>query len=156
MLLADTTTSAGNDPELTVIEFWKKLNIKDVMLMITKAWNDIPESTIQASWNKILINQGTSDEASEESPLVPELLHTLESIHGCGDCDEADVREWITMDSSDQGYQLLDDDEIVRAVTDVNTVGDTEEDNQDDDCDVQEVAIPSHGEVLDMLSKYHG
>ena len=57
------------------------------------------------------------------------------------------------MDSSDQGYQLLDDDEIVRAVTDVNTVGDTEEDNQDDDCDVQEVAIPSHGEVLDMLSK---
>ena len=24
---------------------------------------------------------------------------------------------------------------------------------QDDDCDVQEVAIPSHGEVLDMLSK---
>ena len=113
MLLADTTTSAGNDPELTVIEFWKKLNIKDVMLMITKAWNDIPESTIQASWNKILINQGTSDEASEESPLVPELLHTLESIHGCGDCDEADVREWITMDSSDQGYQLLDDDKIV-------------------------------------------
>ena len=85
--------------------------------------------------------------------IVPELLHTLESIHGCGDCDEADVREWITMDSSDQGYQLLDDDEIVRAVTDVNTVGDTEEDNQDDDCDVQEVAIPSHGEVLDMLSK---
>ena len=109
--------------------------------------------TIRASWNKLLIDQGTSDEASEESPIVPELLHTLESIHGCGDCDEADVREWITMDSSDQGYQLLDDDEIVRAVTDVNTVGDTEEDNQDDDCDVQEVAIPSHGEVLDMLSK---
>ena len=49
LLLADTTTSAGSDPELTVVEFWKKLNIKDVMFMITKAWNDIPESTIRAS-----------------------------------------------------------------------------------------------------------
>ena len=57
------------------------------------------------------------------------------------------------MDSSDQRYQLLDDDEIVRDVTDVNTISDTEEDNQDDHCDVEAVAIPSHVEVLDMLSK---
>ena len=57
------------------------------------------------------------------------------------------------MDSSDQGYQLLDDDEIVRAVTDANTADYTEEDKQHDECDVEEVAIPSHGEVLDMLSK---
>ena len=152
MLLADTTTSAEDDPELTVVEFWKKLNIKDVMFMIAKAWDDIPESTIRASWNKLLVSQG-ADGSSEESPIIPELLHTLESIHGCGDCDEADVREWITMDSSDQGYQLLNDDEIVRAVTDVNTADDTEEVKQYDECDVEEVAIPSHGEVLDMLSK---
>ena len=46
LLLADTTTSAEDDPELTVVAFWKKLNIKGVMLMITKAWDDIPESTI--------------------------------------------------------------------------------------------------------------
>ena len=57
------------------------------------------------------------------------------------------------MDSSDQGYQLLNDDEIVRAVTDANTADDTEEVEQHDECDVEEVAIPSHGEVLDMLSK---
>ena len=151
LLLYDTTTSAEDDPKLTVVEFWKKLNIKDVMFMIAKAWNDIPESTIRASWNKLLVCQG-ADGSSEESPIIPELLHTLESIHGCGDCDEADVREWITMDSSDQGYQVLND-EIVRAVTDVNTADDTEEVKQHDEGDVEEVAIPSHGEVLDMLSK---
>ena len=103
LLLADTTTSADDDQELTVVKFWKKLNIKDVMFMIAKAWDDIPESTIRASWNKLLVGQG-ADGSSEESPIIPELLHTLESIHGCGDCDVADVSEWITMDSSDQGY----------------------------------------------------
>ena len=57
LLLADSAASPEDDPELTVVDFWKKLNIKDVMFMITKAWNDIPESTIQASWNKLLVNQ---------------------------------------------------------------------------------------------------
>ena len=57
LLLADTTTSA-EDPELTVVELWEKLNIKDVMFMIAKAWDDIPESTIRASWNKLLVGQG--------------------------------------------------------------------------------------------------
>ena len=150
LLLADT--SAEDDPELTIVEFWKKLNIKDAMFMIAKAWNDIPESTLRASWNKLLVNED-AEGSVEESAIVPELLHTLKCIDGCGDCDEVDVREWITMDSSDQGYQLLDDDEIVRAVTDADTTGDTEEDEQCDECDVEEVAIPSHGEVLDMLSK---
>lgn len=147
LLLADT--SAEDDPEFTIVEFWKKLNIKDAMFMIAKAWNNIPVSTLRASWNKLLV----TEDAEGSVAIIPELLHTLKCIDGCGDCDEVDVREWITMDSSDQGYQLLDDDEIVRAVTDANTTGDTEEDEQCDKCDVEEVAIPSHGEVLDMLSK---
>ena len=79
------------------------------------------------------------------------MLHTFESIHGSGDCDKADVRECITIDSSDQGYQLLDDDEIVWAVTNANIAVDTKEDKQHNKCDVEEVAIPSHGKVLDML-----
>ena len=62
---------ADNGPELTVVEFWKKLNIKDAMFMIAKAWNDIPESTIQTSWNKLLIGQGR-DEPSEDSSTIPE------------------------------------------------------------------------------------
>ena len=30
--------------ELTIVQFWMKLNIKDAMSMIAKALNDIPES----------------------------------------------------------------------------------------------------------------
>ena len=147
LLLADSTASPEDDPELTVVDLWKKLNIKDVMFMITKAWNDIPQSTIQASWNKLLVNQD-AEGSVEDPPVVHEILHTLESIHGCGDCDEANVREWIAMDSSDQGYELLDDDEIIRTVTDT-----VDEEQCDMEGDVQEMPIPSHGEVQEMLTK---
>ena len=101
-----------------------------------------------------MIFQSLDAEGSvEESAIIPELLYALKCIDGYGDCDEVDVREWIKMDSSDQGYQLLDDDEIIRAVTDANTTGDTEEGEQCDECDIEEVEISSHSEVLDMLSK---
>ena len=110
------------NPKHTVIEFWKKLNIKDAMFLIAAAWNDIPESTLQASWRNPLLSQGTRTENPvEEQPSVPELLKVLESIHGCDDCDEADVREWIGMECNDQGYQVLNDDEIVQTVTEPDT-----------------------------------
>ena len=50
--LADT--AAEDDPELSVVSFWKQLNMKDVMFMVAKAWNNVPETPIQASWNKLL------------------------------------------------------------------------------------------------------
>ena len=71
LLLADT--SSEDDPELTIIEFWKKLNIKDAMFMIAKAWNDIPEYTIRASWNKLLVGED-AERSVEESAIIPELL----------------------------------------------------------------------------------
>ena len=80
------------------------------------------------------------------------MLHTLECIHGCGDCDEVDERQHSAMDQNDQGYQSTPhNDEILRTVSEANfsdtcTV-------KECDCIVEEMAIPSHGEVSDMLSK---
>jgi len=51
LLLADARTS---NPEDTIIEFWKRINIKDAMFIVSAAWNDTPQSIIQASWRKLL------------------------------------------------------------------------------------------------------
>ena len=51
LLLADAGTS---NPEDTIIEFWKRINIKDAMFIVSAAWNDTPQSIIQASWRKLL------------------------------------------------------------------------------------------------------
>ena len=149
LLLADT--AAEDDPELSVVSFWKQLNMKDVMFMITKAWNDVPETTVQASWNKLLVSQD-AEELVEEPP-VQEFLNALEFIPGCGDCDETNVKDWIEMDSNDQGYQIQDDDEIARTITDGSTSNAVEEEECDTECTEEERACPSHAEVQDMLTK---
>ena len=45
------------------------------------------------------------------------------------------------------------DDTISMVCSDANTTSDTEEGEQCVECDIEEVAIPSHSEALDMLSE---
>ena len=115
LLLADT--AAEDDPELSVVSFWKQLNMKDAMFMVTKAWMMFQKL---ASWNKLLVSQNA--EELVEEPSVQDILNALEFIPGCGDCDETNVKDWIEMDSNDQSYQIQDDDEIVRTVTEGSPV----------------------------------
>jgi len=152
LLLADTDNS--QDPELGVIEFWKSLNVKDVMFLVAKAWDEISSSSIRASWNK-LIGQDSAD-LVEETPVIPEMLETIECIAGCSNCDESNIQEWISMDKDDQGYQLLSDDQIVQSVVECENCDGSEEFQDDDDeqeGSVEETPIPSHGDVLSMLTQ---
>jgi len=56
-----------------------------------------------------------SDQA--DLPQVQEFLQYLRQVHGCSDCDEADIEEWIQLGYDDQGYRLLNDEQIMAAVT---------------------------------------
>ena len=93
-----------------------------------------------------------AEQLVEEHP-VQDFLNSLEFIPGCGNCEETNVKDWIEMDSNDQVYQIQDDDEIVRIVTEVNTSNAAEEEECDMECTEEERACPSHAEVLDMLIK---
>ena len=127
LLLADAGTI---DPENTIIDFWKRINIKDAIFMVAAAWNDVPGTTIRASWRKLYkFNDETSTALHDADcqgsstnptstdqpepihlPPVEDFLHSLSRIHGCNECDITDVQEWIEMDSGDQGYELLNDE----------------------------------------------
>ena len=72
---------------------------------MAKAWDEIPPSGLQSSWNK-LFDPGSAA-LTEEPSVIPEMLEIVEAIPGCSNCDERDNRDWITMDMNDQGYQLL-------------------------------------------------
>ena len=147
LLLADTSTH--ETPELGVVKFWKKLNLKDTMFFAVKAWDDIPQSSLRASWNKLLSQPDS--ETVEEATIIPEMVQDLESIPGCGDCNEADVRDWIGLDDNDQGYQLLNDEEIKQSVTDSTSNDEAEQSVEDSIDDTR--PIPSHGEVFSMLDQ---
>ena len=57
------------------------------------------------------------------------------------------------MNHDDQGYQLLGDDEIIQAVIETNTSDAVENDMEDIDDAQEGEHIPSHGEVVHMLTK---
>ncbi len=151
ILLADDP--ASEDPELGVIEFWKSLNLKDVMFLVANAWDEIPPSSIQASWNK-LISPCSDTSVEEDTSVIPDMLETLGSVPGCSNCDEGDVRNWITMDANDQGYQLLSDDEIIQSVVECRTPEDSElNEVEDEEAYTEQTPLPSHSDALDMLTQ---
>ena len=57
---------ADNDGK-SMIEFVKKINIKDVIYLVADAWDDIPSLTITKSWNKVLHSSHLSESEVEIS-----------------------------------------------------------------------------------------
>ena len=47
--------------------------------MVAKVWNDVPDTTIQVSWNKLLVTN-SSEQHVEEPSTVQEFIDTLESV----------------------------------------------------------------------------
>ena len=157
------------------------------MFMVSAAWNDFPQSIIQASWRKLLkssnsdgkrstdgqgnydsasragLQSGQTDATTQENtasgsadqpeqadfPQVQDFLQSLKQVHGCSDCDEADIEEWIQLDYDDQGYRLLNDEQIIATQNENNNNSD-----EDDNDEIEStISVPFHGEVHTMLVK---
>ena len=62
-----------------------------------------------------------------------------------------DVDTWLNEDSSDPGYQLLSDEDIIEQVTVPDLATEEEEEEEEDPAVVE--YVPTSGEVSDMLDK---
>lgn len=60
-------------------------------------------------------------------------------------CDEADVLEWLQLHANDQGYKMLDDEDIIQTET-MDVVHDDRPEEEEPN------SIPSHAELRDMLT----
>lgn len=131
-----------------MIEFIKKLNVKDAVYMSAEAWEDIPQLTLSKSWLKLL---GTSHGTRE----APDEMHedeTCEELTMQLDCNlsDRDISDWVNIDSSDPGYALLSDNDIIEQLTYSNPPPPTEEESDDEETSNH---IPSNGVVMEMLDK---
>ncbi|KFD66258.1 hypothetical protein M514_21545 [Trichuris suis] len=114
----------------SVLDFYRKMTLKDCCYMIADSWSSIKQFTLRNSWNNILDHRqlnatpGLSD-AGEE---MEELLEALKAVSLSGECENADVEIRLACDSDDPGFQILDDDEVVESILNV-------EDEMDEDLD---------------------
>ena len=102
----------------SIVDFVKKINIKDVVHTIATAWDDVPALTIVKSWHNLL-GSGGKDGASQQNTAISHPMPTVESddqwtcemlIHDLdSNLTDEDIRSWLDSDSNDPGYQLLSD-----------------------------------------------
>lgn len=123
----------GEDEE-GVLAYHKKINLKDCAYMVAEAWSLVKEVTLRRAWNKLKgisteeekdkEKKGKEDlekereETGEDEDDVPleEFTNILLKIPGCSEVSAADVGEWMVCDSSDPGFQILNDDELIESV----------------------------------------
>ncbi|XP_046662996.1 jerky protein homolog-like [Homalodisca vitripennis] len=145
LLLADAN-------EESVVQFAKKLNVKDCSYMIADSWSNMKESNLKNAWNKILEKTREKIEPKvTDQEDVDEFLELYGEIPGFSECDIQDTENWLTMDN-DPGFQILNDEEIVSLVL----AEDTTQHDSDEDCNTDTAEStknrPSHEEALSAFN----
>nr|CAH7756501.1 unnamed protein product [Callosobruchus chinensis] len=59
------------------------------------------------------------DDDDEDALSLEEIRKLIVKIPGCTEVSAEDVGEWMVCDTSDPGFQIINDDEIVESVRDV-------------------------------------
>lgn len=82
---------------------------------ISAAWDSVTESNARNAWNKLVKDQewSTCDDPSLEPESFLELVRKLPE---CQDSTPEDTTAWMELDSAEQGWQILSDDEIIKEI----------------------------------------
>uniref|UniRef100_A0A1B6KPH3 DDE-1 domain-containing protein n=1 Tax=Graphocephala atropunctata TaxID=36148 RepID=A0A1B6KPH3_9HEMI len=116
--------------EKGVLANHKKLNLKDCPYMVAEAWSLVKAVILRCAWNK-LKGMSTEEEKKkqtnekkaqkkerEETEDEDDLsLEELRKILLCSEDSAEDVGERMVCDSSDPGFQILNDDELIESVS---------------------------------------
>ncbi|XP_023247529.1 jerky protein homolog-like [Copidosoma floridanum] len=87
-------------------------------------------------------------ESNTEKSDLDEFASLIGNIPGFADCDKDDVEDWLNHDANDQGYQILDDDEIVSSIKNLD------DDHDSDSSDNESLGAPkkpSHAEAFNAF-----
>lgn len=136
-----------------IIEFVKKITIKDAVYTSAAAWDEVPNTTLAKSWHHLLIpidHDQTNDTTDDD---VSPAAHSQECMGLLQQLDSNLTNE-DGLTSEDAGYQLLSDDDIINQVT--GQQSDVDKDFTDEDEDEAHLlpGVPSCGQVADMLDQY--
>uniref|UniRef100_H3ABR8 HTH CENPB-type domain-containing protein n=1 Tax=Latimeria chalumnae TaxID=7897 RepID=H3ABR8_LATCH len=103
----------GNDLKM----FWKKLTL-DAIYEVSRAWNMVKPVTISRSWKKNFPDDGENEclGFDEEDISAANLAAILKHTEGCENVDNENLEQWFEVDSTEPGYKVLTDSEIVRRV----------------------------------------
>lgn len=122
----------GEDEE-GVLANHKKIDLKDYVYMVAEAWSLVKavirtcveqvkgisteeEKEKEKKEKEVQEKEREETEEDEDDLSLEELRNILLEIPGCSEVSAEDVGEWMLCDSSDPGFQILNDDELIESV----------------------------------------
>ena len=118
---------------LTVPDIVKGLTIKDAVYWVSQAWEDVSPITVKKSWKKLIPSSDADDNSSDAEEVASSDAFTdLFQELGYSTDNESwqTPQDWLAEDSTDPGYQLMTDSEIVAEVTGEKDSLDLESDDE--------------------------
>ncbi|KFD52799.1 hypothetical protein M513_06290, partial [Trichuris suis] len=131
----------------TVTNFYKKISLKDCCHMAAVSWESVKQITLRNAWNKILVGRASSVDPTDNDAdkEMEEIMGALRDTSICNECDKPDVDKWLACDSENQGFQIMNDEEIIEFIS--KRPAGTEEDEEES----EQAAFPSHSEAFRYL-----
>lgn len=139
------------EEEISLIDYWKSYNMKNVVYNASDAWADVSNVTLKRAWNKLWpqtaesnvpepnVSEPNVPESNEINVVTNEILAESNAVFSLE--SENDIVNWLQCDDKELGYQLFTDEEIVEMVT--------EEENPDPEIDDDY----DGGEAIDFVFK---
>ncbi|KAL3268551.1 hypothetical protein HHI36_007659 [Cryptolaemus montrouzieri] len=113
------------------------MNLKECCYMVVDAWDLIERKTLNKAWNKVLNRENDNSITNTDNSILEDMNELLSKLQICQDYDDDDMKEWVTCDSNDQGFQIISDVEIVENILQINEQqemqGDKTEENIDEE-----------------------
>ncbi|XP_036598361.1 jerky protein homolog-like [Trichosurus vulpecula] len=128
--LLQNNLEEGNDLKM----FWKKLTLLDALYEISMAWNRVKPVTIIRAWDKIFPGNEEKDDLDfdEEEISATALATILQHTQGCEKVDTENIEQWFEVDSTEPGYEVLTDSEIIRRAQ-----GQTDESSENEEEEIE-------------------
>ena len=98
----------------------KGLTIKDAVYWVPQAWEDVSPIRVKKSWKKLIPSSDADDNSSDaEEVASSDAFMDLFQELGYSTDNESwqNPQDWLAEDSTNPGYQLMTDSEIVAVVT---------------------------------------
>ncbi|KAL3278328.1 hypothetical protein HHI36_013659 [Cryptolaemus montrouzieri] len=142
--------SVEEDNVELVTSFFEEIISKECCYMVVDAWDLIERNSLNKAWNRLLNRENGNSITNTDDSIMENMNEVMSKLQICQDCDDDDMKERVTSDSNDQGFQIMSE-EIVENILQINEQQEMEKDETEENIDVENDTGPSHNVVFHAL-----